>query len=226
MTRRPDVWIVVPAYNEGTMIGEVVRSLPARHRVVVIDDGSPDDTAAKARAAGATVLRHAINLGQGAALQTGISYALAQGASRIVTFDGDGQHAVGDIDRLVGALDETGADVAVGNRFAGQTVGMPPARRLLLGAAWLFTRITVGTTLRDPHNGLRCLSAPAAARIRIRQNRMAHASELVEQFARLRLRVVEVPSTVTYTPYSLAKGQSTGNAVRIVAELLAGRLYR
>lgn len=221
-----EVWIIVPAYNEATVIDGVVRSLTMRHRVVVIDDGSRDRTAAAAHDAGATVLRHAINLGQGAALQTGISYALARGAGRIVTFDADGQHDVADIDRLVQRIDEVGADVAVGNRFAGRTVDMPALRRLLLLAARLFTRMTVGTTLQDPHNGLRCLTAAAAARIAIRQNRMAHASELVEQFAKLHLRVVEVPSTVTYTPYSLAKGQRAGNAIRIIAELLAGRLYR
>jgi glycosyltransferase involved in cell wall biosynthesis len=226
MSAGTGVWIVVPAYNEATVIHDVVRSLGTRHRVVVVDDGSRDRTADVAHAAGATVLRHAINLGQGAALQTGISHALARGADRIVTFDGDGQHDVADIDRLVDALDTSGADVAIGNRFAGRTIGMPAARRLLLTAARLFTRLTAGSTLQDPHNGLRCFSADAATRIAIRQNRMAHASELVEQFHRLGLRVVEVPATVTYTPYSLAKGQRAGNAVRIVAELLAGRLYR
>lgn len=219
-------WIIVPAYNEATVIDGVVRALCTHHRVIVVDDGSRDRTAEAAREAGATVLRHAINLGQGAALQTGISHALARGADRIVTFDGDGQHDVTDIDRLVQALDAAGADVAIGNRFTGRALGMPPTRRLLLRAARVFTRLTVGTNLTDPHNGLRCLTGEAAARVAIRQNRMAHASELVEQFSRLKLRVVEVPSTVTYTPYSLAKGQRAGNALRIVAELLAGRLYR
>src|SRR4051812_38587657 len=206
MTEIGDADVIVPAYNEEAVIGGVVRTLRTRYRVIVVDDGSRDRTAAVAHAAGAAVLRHAINLGQGAALQTGISHALARGAGKIVTFDGDGQHDAADIDRLVAALDASGADVAVGNRFAGRSIGMPAVRRLVLIAARLFTRLTVGTTLQDPHNGLRCLTASAAARIMIRQNRMAHASELVEQFSRLRLRVVEVPSTVTYTPYSLAKG--------------------
>lgn len=221
------LWVVVAAYEEARVIGDVIAGLRrVCPDVVVVDDGSRDATGDAALAAGAVVLRHPLNLGQGAALQTGIAYALGRGARRIVTFDADGQHDPADIPRLAAALDASGADVAVGDRFAGRATGMPASRRLLLRLARGFTRLTAGVTLQDPHNGLRCLSAAAAARIRIRQNRMAHASELVGQFRRLGLRVVEVPASVAYTPYSLAKGQRAGNAIRIVAELIAGRLYR
>jgi glycosyltransferase involved in cell wall biosynthesis len=227
MTDRERVFIVIPAYNEGEVIGEVVRGLrPAWPRVVVIDDCSADATSDVAHAAGAVVLRHPVNLGQGAALQTGLRYALAQGAEAIVTFDADGQHRVQDIHVLLETQRQTGAEVVVGSRFLGSAEGMPALRRLVLRAAVVFTRITSGVALTDAHNGLRLLMRSAAARLRIEQNRMAHASEIVDQFRALSLRVAEAPVTIRYTEYSLRKGQRLDNAFHILLELLVARLIK
>lgn len=221
------VWIVIAGYNEGTVIRRVVEQLiPDWPHVVVVDDGSSDNTAAESLYGGATVVSHPINLGQGAALATGFAYALSQGASHIVTFDADGQHDAKDIQALVEAVRGSDFDVAIGSRFLGKTLSMPLRRRFLLKAAVLFTRITTGLKVTDAHNGLRCFTALAAQKINIVQNRMAHASEIIEKIAYYKLRVVEVPVTITYTAYSLAKGQSMSNSIHIVLELLLARLRK
>jgi glycosyltransferase involved in cell wall biosynthesis len=229
MPATPDnsVWLIVPAYNEAAVIGRVVADLLwRRYSVVVVDDGSTDDTGRNAAAAGATVVTHPINLGQGAALQTGIQFALRQGAETIVTFDADGQHRSADIGGLIEALRANDADFALGSRFLGGTVAMPASRRLLLVAATWFTRLTTGMTISDTHNGLRAMTRRGASRIALRQNRMAHASELLDQIARSRLRYVEVPVTIEYSRYSLAKGQRLADSLRILVDLSAQRLSR
>ncbi len=219
-----DTWVVVPAYNEAAQIGEVVRGLRARGpHVVVVDDGSGDETGHEARRAGAAVLRHLLNRGQGAALQTGIEHALAAGAGYLVTFDADGQHRPEDIERLLEPLRGGRAEVALGSRFLGSAENLRLSRRLLLKAAVLFTRLTSGLAVTDAHNGLRAFSRRAAARLDLAQDRMAHASELLDQVARSGLHVVEVPVHLRYTAYSRAKGQRPLAALRILADYLLGR---
>jgi glycosyltransferase involved in cell wall biosynthesis len=222
------IWVVVAAYNEAALISRIVSELrqAGYAAVVVVDDGSDDGTTELARAAGAMVIRHPFNLGQGAALQSGIELALAGPAETIVTFDADGQHRVADIGRLVQALADDRADFALGSRFLGAAPALPPLRRLLLRAATLFTRLTTGLHVTDTHNGLRAMTRRGAASIRLRQNRMAHASELLAQIGSSGLRWVERPVTIDYTAYSLAKGQRMGDAALILVDLFAGRLYR
>lgn len=220
-------WIVIPAYNEGSVVGGVVCKVRASYdHVVVVDDCSRDNTQAEALAGGAIVLRHPLNLGQGAALETGIRYALSQGAKTIVTFDSDGQHRVEDIGVLLEQQARTGADVVVGSRFLGHASDIPRLRRLVLKLAVIFTSITSGVRLTDAHNGLRLFTRSAAEKIRITQNRMAHASEIVNKIGALSLRVVEAPVTILYTEYSLAKGQKLSNAINILTELFVARITK
>jgi glycosyltransferase involved in cell wall biosynthesis len=221
------VWVVITAFNEASVIADVVAGLkPAEHNVLVVDDASTDDTAHRARTAGARVLQHPINLGQGAALQTGITFALRSGADFIVTFDGDGQHRPEEVPALLGSLVRHQVDFALGSRFLGSAPNLPPFRRLLLRAATWFTRLTTGLKLTDAHNGLRAMTRRGASAIKLRQNRMAHASEILAQIARSGLGYIEVPVTIVYTPYSLQKGQRVSNSVSILIDLLAGRLQR
>lgn len=225
--RGNSIWLVIPAYNEAAVIGQVVGDLIQRdHAVVVIDDGSTDETGDRAHAAGAAVITHPINLGQGAALQTGIQFALLQGADYIGTFDADGQHRACDIDSLIDALATSDVDFALGSRFLGSTVAMPMSRRVLLRAATWFTRVTTGLRVSDTHNGLRAMTRRGASCIALRQNRMAHASELLDQIARSGLGYVEVPVTIEYSRYSLSKGQKLGDSLRILVDLSARRLHR
>ena len=209
------------------MIGNVaaqVRRLG--YWTVVVDDGSKDGTRLEAFRGGALIIEHPFNLGQGAALQTGIDFALRQGAEVIVTFDADGQHSAADIARLVQALENRHADFALGSRFLDNSSDIPLARRLLLKAAIAFTRLTTGLKLTDTHNGLRAMTRRGAAAIRLRQNRMAHASEMLSQIAASGLPYVEQPVTIQYTAYSLAKGQKAKDSVMILMDLVARALYR
>lgn len=217
--RRRDVWVVIAAFNEAAVIrGVVAEVVAAGWAVVVVDDGSRDATAAASRMPGATVLRHAFNLGQGAALQTGIDYAVRRGARQIVTFDADGQHRVDDIPALVAALDA--ADIALGSRFLGAVEGATAGRRALLRTATAVSNRLSGLKLTDAHCGLRAFRVSAAPRLRITQDRMAHASELLRKIKTSGLRVVEVPVTIRYTDYSMRKGQRGFAAVRILFDYL------
>lgn len=222
-----DIWIVVPAYNESQRISKTLAALcRAFPNVAVVDDGSADDTATVAARSPVWVLRHLINSGQGAALQTGIDFALRKGARIIVTFDADGQHDANDVVRLVEPIVAGEADVALGSRFLGKTVDMPWTRRVLLkGAVW-FTRFFSQIAVTDTHNGFRALSRKAAETIRITQNRMAHASEILDQIREFQLRYCEVPVTIRYNVATLEKGQSNSAAVKIAAQFLLGRLVR
>jgi glycosyltransferase involved in cell wall biosynthesis len=224
---RDAVWIVIAAYNEGAVIGDVVAPLVAGgYGVVVVDDGSRDDTAARARAAGAHVMRHAINRGQGAALQSGLRYALARGARVLVTFDADGQHSADDIPRLILPITNQTADIVLGSRFLEHAASVPRARRVLLRLAVVFTGVMSGVRLSDAHNGLRAMSRRAAEQVDLQLDRMAHASEIIDQLVRTGLPLAEISVTVRYTPYSLEKGQRAGNAARIVWDYLLNKLSR
>lgn len=222
-----DTIVVMPALNEGHGIAEVVRTTRRRFaHVLVIDDGSNDTTAEQAMAAGAMVLRHPVNLGQGAALETGFEWARRHAVQWVVTLDSDGQHDPDDGLRLLALAQEQGLDACLGSRFLGRTEGMPTSRRMLLRTALVFQHVTSGLRLTDVHNGLRVLSANALRHIRLQQDRMAHASEIIEQIAKHRLRVGEGPVTIRYTAYSLAKGQSALGALNILMDLLLARLGR
>jgi glycosyltransferase involved in cell wall biosynthesis len=210
-----DTWIVVAAFNEAAVIHGVIEELVgAKWRVVVVDDGSRDDTAAKARSAGAIVVRHPINRGQGAALQTGIDYAIRRGARAIVTFDADGQHDAADIPTLLAALHDV--DVVLGSRFLGSVEGATRGRRAMLRSATKVSNGLSGLKLTDAHCGLRAIRASATPHLRLAQDRMAHASELLRKIRVARLRVVEVPVTIRYTEHSMRKGQGGLQAVRIL----------
>lgn len=216
MSPRSETWVVIAAFNEGKVIRDVVAEVVAAGwQVVVVDDGSRDDTAAAARMAGATVVRHGINLGQGAALQTGVDYAIRRrGARYIVTFDADGQHRCEDIPLLVDALED--ADIALGSRFLGGVEGASQRRVALLRTATVVSNKLSGMKLSDAHCGLRAFRASVAEQLRITQERMAHASELLRKIKTSGLRVVEVPVTVRYTEHSMSKGQGGIQAVRIL----------
>jgi glycosyltransferase involved in cell wall biosynthesis len=219
------IWIVIAALNESGRVGKAVRELVTRGwQVVVVNDGSTDSTATEARDAGAHVLTHLVNRGQGAALQTGIEFCLLQDCDVVVTFDADGQHHVADIDKLIDPILTNEADVVLGSRFLGHTAGMPRHRRWLLKAAVWFTRLTTGLDVTDTHNGIRALAPNAARRIEITEDRMAHASDLLHQIASLKLRYVESPVTITYTADTLAKGQQNSAVVGIFTRLIVSRI--
>lgn len=223
---RMGVYVVIPAYNEEQEIAPVVRGVLAeRYRPVVVDDGSRDRTAERARDAGAEVLIHPINRGQGAALQTGITFSLSRGADYIVTFDADGQHAPEDIPLVLAPIAEGRADIVLGSRFLAGGRTVPVGRRWLLRAAVAFTKLMSGAQVTDTHNGLRAFSRRAAERIHLRLDGMAHASELIDQVQHTGFKYIEVPVTVVYTEYSMRKGQRASAAFRILTDYIFGRVF-
>ncbi|MCT1866712.1 glycosyltransferase family 2 protein [Dermabacter sp. p3-SID358] len=215
-------WFVIPLYDEAAVVAEVVSKLRETYPLVVcVDDGSRDDSAAKAEAAGAVVVRHPYNMGQGAALKTGIDYALRDPSMmRVVTFDADGQHQVADAAAMIEKMQAEQVDCVLGSRFLDRRTKPGFLKGIVLRMATLFTNFTSGVRLTDTHNGLRVLSRHACDEISIEQNRMAHASEIVSEIGRHELTYAEYPVHILYTDYSKAKGQPLLNAINIVTDLL------
>lgn len=222
------VMVIVPAFNEQEPLQHVVKELAgAGYGVIVVDDGSQPALLPSLAAEKIYYLRHPINLGQGAALQTGLEYALEQGADFIATFDADGQHNVADIARLLQPLYQRECDITLGSRFLeGASHNMSRARKLMLSAARFVNFLFTGLYLSDAHNGIRAMTADAARQLRIKENRMAHATELLEQIRRKKLRWKELPVSIVYTDYSKQKGQSGWNSFQIFFDLLLNKLYR
>lgn len=218
--------LVIPMHNEASVISTVVTTARSQFATVIcVDDGSTDDSAALAREAGAIVVRHPINLGQGAALETGIRHALRlRDIEYVVTFDADGQHDVRDAASMVRMAQDLDLQVVLGSRFLEATSAVPAHRRAVLRAAVRFTRSTTGLDVSDAHNGLRVLRRDAAERIRLRLHGMSHASEILNVIARESFSYGEHPVTVAYTSYSRAKGQRSYNALNILYDLVMHRL--
>lgn len=217
-----DAWVIVPVFNEAEVIGSVIEDLRREFaHVVCIDDGSSDGSASLAESAGARVLRHPMNLGQGAALQTGFEYVARQpGFTHVITFDADGQHLVSDAVEMLELAKRKRISVIFGSRFLDKRTKPGLKKRIVLKLAVLFTRAFTGLRLTDAHNGLRVLSAEALGFVRLEQNGMSHATEIVHQIAQSKLAWKEYPVEVLYTEYSKRKGQSLWNSVNILIDLL------
>ncbi len=216
--------VVVPAFNEARTVGGVVRGLrPVCGQVIVVDDGSSDGTAAAAAAAGATVLRHGLNRGLGAALGTGITAAVRSGADIVVTFDADGQHKPEDVSRMVEPIAAGRADAVIGSRLLDRRK-MPLTRRL---ANWIGNALTwslFGLWVSDSQSGLRAFSRQAATELEIRTDRMEVSSEIVKEVRRHGWRLAETPIEPVYTEYSLSKGQGFLVGLKTAGRLVLRRL--
>ena len=220
------VFAVIPAFREVSRIGATITAVrPFVDGIVVVDDGSGDGTAEAARVGDAIVLAHSINRGQGAALKTGTEAALRLGADVIVHVDADGQHDPSFIPTLIAPLKEGRADVVFGSRFLGEkSEGMPTTRRLFLKGARTFSAMVVGIPRKvtDATSGMRAFTANAAREIDFHQDRFAHCTEILRLVTHSSLRWVEVPVRVRYTAESLAKGQKSLDALKVVWQLLMG----
>jgi glycosyltransferase involved in cell wall biosynthesis len=219
---------VIPAYNEAPRLGAVLVSLKGVvDEIIVVDDGSQDETSYVAQQEGVHLLRHDINRGQGAALKTGTMAALTLAPDIIVHLDADGQHDASTIALLLAPLKNQQADIVYGSRFAGVDAhGMPASRRVLLRVARLFSQYILGIphVVTDPQSGLRAMRASVAEALVFAQDGMAHCSEILRWVTRSSFRWQEVPVRVHYTQASLQKGQKASHAFKIVWELLLGEL--
>lgn len=198
--------------------------------MVCVDDGSRDATDDAALRAGAHVVSHPVNLGQGAAIQTGVEYARKQPGARVfVTFDADGQHQVKDVVRMIDRLSADDVDLVIGTRFAdpGVVSRIPLAKRLVLRAAARLSPHSRRLGLTDAHNGLRVFTKTVADGLNITMSGMSHASEFITLAYENRWRVAEEPVEILYTDYSKSKGQPLLNGVNIIFDgLLRGRMSR
>ncbi len=224
-----DVYVIIPAYNEGAVLGDTVASLiPFGYSIVVVDDGSAVPASQFLLGRPVHYLRHLTNLGQGAALQTGTEFALQQNAEIVVHFDADGHHRPELIARMIDPIRKQECDVTLGSRFLDPEDRklVPVEKQMVLKAGvlvtWLFSRVW----LTDTHNGFRALSRKAAGQISITENGFAHATEILEILRRTGLRYKEIPTTITYTDYSRSKGQSVWNSINIVFDLVARKVMR
>jgi glycosyltransferase involved in cell wall biosynthesis len=220
------IFFVIPAYNEEKSICLVIDDLKRAgyKNIIVIDDGSRDNTYSEAKKKGVVALKHIINRGQGAALRTGIDCAIKQGAEFIVTFDSDGQHRVEDLAAMLEPVIKGEVDVTLGSRFLRKTK-MPLGRKILLKGSIVVQWLFYGIKLSDAHNGFRVLSRRAAEQIRIESDRMEHASEIVEEIVKKKIKYKEVPVEIRYSGYSMRKGEASFfGAIKILFKMIMRRL--
>ena len=218
-------YIIIPAYNEEKTIAKVIKDLKKNkyENIIIIDDGSKDKTYEVAKKSGANVIKHIINRGQGAALKTGFDYALNKKADIVITFDADGQHLASEIKKIIAPVSNNSVDVALGSRFL-KKIKMPLIRKIFLKGGALIFLIMYGIRLTDSHNGFRAISKKALQKMDLKTDGMEHASEIIEEIAKKKIRFKEIPVTILYTDYSKAKGQSTWNAFSIFFRMIFKKL--
>jgi polyprenyl-phospho-N-acetylgalactosaminyl synthase len=224
-----NIYIVIPAFNEGTCIKNTITTLLQKQftNVIVIDDGSEEDIRGMLQDLPIFYIRHKINLGQGAALQTGFDFAKERQADIIITFDADGQHDVKDLEALIAPLLSDRCDVVLGSRFLNNKASSTPfVRKIILKTARFINFCFCGIWLTDAHNGLRAFNKKAISAIEIEQNRMAHASEILFQIRIHKLKFEEVPATIHYSAYSQQKGQKNIDSISVLFDLLLLKLFK
>ena len=221
MVDNKKVCVIVPFYNEEEVIEKVLTELIiSNYQVLAIDDGSTDKSNEIVRKMNCVLLRHPSNFGQGAALQTGISFArLTPKIEYYVTFDSDGQHQVSDIIHVLKPLENSETDFVFGTRFRDDKTKFPLLKRIVLMAAIKYTQLSTGVTITDTHNGFRAFNKVAANKINLNFSGMTHASEFVEKAGQSGLRIKEIPVHILYTKYAKRKGQSLWNSINILTDL-------
>ncbi len=226
---KDQIYFVIPAYNEEKAIGSTLDKLLKNgyKKLIVVTDGPTDRTpqiAEKyAEEKGSIHLEHVINRGQGAALKTGIDYALKQEDCKyIATFDSDGQHRISDLPKFLKPLEEGKCDIALGSRFLMKESRklVPFKKKVLLKGALLITLFLSSIRLTDTHNGYRVMNKKAAKMIDMTMDGFEHASEILDEIAKKRVRYKEVPVYIDYTDYSKAKGQKISNSIKIFVKML------
>lgn len=226
MTR--DTYIIIPVYNEELVVRDMINDvLKCFQNVICVDDGSSDNSVSEIAKTDAELVKHPINLGQGAALQTGIEYALKyKNAKYFVTFDADGQHKLEDVENMLGYIQTHDVDVVLGSRFLGKAENIGLLKKIVLKAAVKFSNLTTGIHLTDAHNGLRVFNRHFAENVNITLPDMAHASEIIHEIKEKEFKYKELPVTIRYTDYTKSKGQSIMNAINITFDLLMRRISK
>ena len=221
------IYIVIPAFNEAGSIGKVIEDLfyYGYENIVVVDDASADKTSETVKTFNVFLIRHPVNMGPGAAIKTGIDFALFNGADIIVTFDADGQHLAKDIYNLVQPIILNESEITLGNRFLNKTSKVPIFKKIILKAGALLMFLMYGILSSDSHNGLKAISRSAALKIDIRSNGWEYCSEVIEEIMLKKIKYREIPVTVKYTDYSIKKGQKIYNSFYIFSKMLVKWIF-
>lgn len=225
-----NIYVVVPAYNEEEVIRDTLRKLKDEgyQNIVVVDDGSRDNTCNIAREEGVILCRHVINRGLGGALGTGIKCALEYNPEVIVTFDADGQHDPKDIEKVVEPILYQGYDMVVGSRLMDreELKNMPVVKRVGNRILNIITYLFGGYLVTDSQSGLRAFSRRAAEVIlsNLKSNRYEVSSEFIIIAKRENLKFKEVPIKTIYTEYSMSRGTNIITGIKILIKLIIQRL--
>ena len=228
MTDTRSIFVIIPCYNEATVIRKTVEEvLEKGYRVVIVDDCSKDNSKKQLRGLPVYYLRHRVNMGQGAALQTGIDFAKRKRATYFVTFDADGQHDSNDIPGMIEFLEKENADIVFGSRFLpGSKTNVSRSRSFALNLGRYINYFVSGIMLSDSFNGLRLFSKKTADKIRITENRMAHPVEFLMLTAAKKLKYAEYPVSIHYSEYSKGKGLKNRDGIKILVEMFLYKIFR
>ncbi|MHB1347829.1 MAG: glycosyltransferase family 2 protein [Candidatus Humimicrobiaceae bacterium] len=227
MDTKQKIYIVIPAFNEEGSIEKVIKDLFScgYTNIIVVDDGSSDETARIVKDFNVFLIKHPVNMGPGAAIKTGIDFALLKNADIIVTFDADGQHLAKDIYGLAKPIISNKAEVTLGNRFLNNSSKVPIFKKIILKAGALLMFLMYGILSSDSHNGLKAMSRSAASRIDIKSNGWEYCSEIIEEIMLKKIKYQEVPVTVKYSDYSIQKGQKIYNSFYIFSKMFVKWIF-
>jgi len=228
--KNTSVAIIIPAYNEEPTIGKVIKGLKkilssevTNFKIIVVDDGSKDNTAKIADQSGAYVINHVLNTGTGGATATGLSYAYQEGYDIAATIDADGQHDPIDVLKGITMLAESDADLLLGSRLIDPT-GMTKVKLLGNKGLTLLTYIIFGIKVTDSQSGMRIFSKKALDQLKWKTAGYEFCSEMLWRARQQRLIIKEYPIKAIYTDYSSAKGQNNWNGVNIIKSLVQRRI--
>ena len=227
-TDNRSIFVIVPGYNEGAVIRQTIEALLEKnYSVIVVDDASTDTTRKMLSGLPVFYIRHLANLGQGAAIQTGMQLALKKNAEYLVTFDADGQHDVNDIEKMITLLQQEKADIIFGSRFLpGASTNFHTSRKLVLKTARLINYLASGILLSDANNGLRVMTREAALKMQITENRSSHNAQMQNLVKYNKLKYAECPVNISYSDYSRKKGLKNINSIRILYDLILYKIFR
>lgn len=220
-----DVFVIIPVFNEERMIGTVVDTLKKKFtNIICVDDGSSDKSLDIIKSKNIHTLKHLVNLGQGASLQTGIDFAILNGAKYFLTFDSDGQHNLKDSIQMIRLIKKTNLDIILGSRFLNNQhqKKIPYLRKLLLKIAIKLSNFFSDVNLTDTHNGLRVFNLRFAKKLKIKLNRMSHPSDILKNISKNKFKFKEYPSKIVYSDYSISKGQKNINSFNILFDMIFG----
>jgi glycosyltransferase involved in cell wall biosynthesis len=215
--------VIVPVFNESKVIRLVLEELckNPNWNIIIVNDGSFDNSMEVCKKFPVTIINHHDNLGQGAALRTGVEYSLKNNSDILCTFDSDGQHKVADLENMIRLLIDGDYEIILGSRFLTKKSKMPFKRFFLLKVAKLFDNLFFsGSNFTDVHNGLRVFTSNAAFKLDLSANRMEHASLITKSIVVNRLIFAEYPVEIIYSEYSISKGQNFKSLIQLGFKLL------